>query len=63
MMVWRKRNAIIKAEATTPSSSAILFFPAKENTQAASKSGLASQSLLISQIQRRRILRPKNNLR
>ena len=34
----------MKAEARIPSSSAALFFPAKENTQAASNTGLASHS-------------------
>src|SRR5436189_6294798 len=43
-MAWRKRNATMKAEARIPSSSAALFFPAKENTQAASNTGLASHS-------------------
>src|SRR5436190_10462045 len=47
-MVWRIRNANIKAEATIPSGSAILFFPAKENTQAASNTGLASHSKIPS---------------
>ncbi len=34
MIVWRKRKASIKTEATIPSTSAILFLPTKENTHA-----------------------------
>jgi 1-deoxy-D-xylulose-5-phosphate synthase len=39
MIVWRKRKAGIKTEATIPSTRAILFLPAKENTLAARGAG------------------------